>query len=350
MGFSFVATGMKAVVLLLLVALAAVHAQDTLRFEFDDFSVGACEHEVEFTIDRVITTSDAPFVRSSTFTQPGCDGLIGCSRDMQMSVFTGNVGRQFNSNIFPAAPEFEYIFEGEWAVSTPKGAATETILQYDGADETMDLNTNGLGSIDLTDGGLSLSFRFSIISDIETVYSIAIYSPNNGVCTADVLFPGIVGTDYDLEDTIVDLSFEDLDGNCDLESVGALELLISGEDAIDAILRTVEIVGLDDPVEPSPSPTRTPQPSASRPPSPTPTPSPTPSPAAGFTWYFDDDDNGRSPCGDEPDRRTYWVSDDNIIYYYFFGGNQRDVVVVDDSASSASALVAGLSFVVALLI
>ena len=342
---------MKAVVLLLLVALAAVHAQDTLRFEFDDFSVGAGEHEVEFTIDRVITTSDAPFVRSSTFTQPGCDGLIGCSRDMQMSVFTGNVGRQFNSNIFPAAPEFEYIFEGEWAVSTPKGAATETILQYDGADETMDLNTNGLGSIDLTDGGLGLSFRFSIISDIETVYSIAIYSPNNGVCTADVLFPGIVGTDYDLEDTIVDLSFEDLDGNCDLESVGALELLISGEDAIDAILRTVEIVGLDDPVEPSPSPTRTPQPSASRPPSPTPTPSPTPSPAAGFTWYtFDDDDNGRSPCGDEPDRRTYWVSDDNIIYYYFFGGNQRDVVVVDDSASSASALVAGLSFVVALLI
>merc|ERR1712137_1022811 len=345
MGFSFVATGMKAVVLLLLVALAAVHAQDTLRFEFDDFSVGAGEHEVEFTIDRVITTSDAPFVRSSTFTQPGCDGLIGCSRDMQMSVFTGNVGRQFNSNIFPAAPEFEYIFEGEWAVSTPKGAATETILQYDGADETMDLNTNGLGSIDLTDGGLGLSFRFSIISDIETVYSIAIYSPNNGVCTADVLFPGIVGTDYDLEDTIVDLSFEDLDGNCDLESVGALELLISGEDAIDAILRTVEIVGLDDPVEPSPSPTRTPQPSASRP------PSPTPAPAAGFTWYtFDDDDNGRSPCGDEPDRRTYWVSDDNIIYYYFFGGNQRDVVVVDDSASSASALVAGLSFVVALLI
>merc|ERR1712137_896621 len=225
------------------------------------------------------------------------------------------------------------------------GAATETILQYDGADETMDLNTNGLGSIDLTDGGLGLSFRFSIISDIETVYSIAIYSPNNGVCTADVLFPGIVGTDYDLEDTIVDLSFEDLVGNCDLESVGALELLISGEDAIDAILRTVEIVGLDDPVEPSPSPTRTPQPSASRPPSPTPTP------AAGFTWYtFDDDDNGRSPCGDEPDRRTYWVSDDNIIYYYFFGGNQRDVVVVDDSASSASALVAGLSFVVALLI
>merc|ERR1712137_260813 len=109
----------------------------------------------------------------------------------------------------------------------------------------------------------------------------------------------------------------------------SLELLISGEDAIDAILRTVEIVGLDDPVEPSPSPT----------------------PAAGFTWYtFDDDDNGRSPCGDEPDRRTYWVSDDNIIYYYFFGGNQRDVVVVDDSASSASALVAGLSFVVALLI
>merc|ERR1712137_170022 len=194
-----------------------------------------------------------------------------------------------------------YIFEGEWAVSTPKGAATETILQYDGADETMDLNTNGLGSIDLTDGGLGLSFRFSIISDIETVYSIAIYSPNNGVCTADVLFPGIVGTDYDLEDTIVDLSFEDLDGNCDLESVGALELLISGEDAIDAILRTVEIVGLDDPVEPSPSPTRTPQPSASRP------PSPTPAPAAGFTWYtFDDDDNGRSPCGDEPDRRTYW--------------------------------------------
>merc|ERR1711898_76792 len=85
------------------------------------------------------------------------------------------------------------------------------------------------------------------------------------------------------------------------------------------------------------------------PPQPPPTPgaSPSPSPAGGFTWYtFDDDDNGRSPCGDEPDRRTYWVSDDNLIYYYFYGFD-RPQVLADESANSGaiismSALVAGI--------
>jgi len=336
---------MKAVVVLLLAVLAVVNAQTFIRYAVDDFSVGAGEHDLSFRLDNAVNPA-SPVTRFNTFTQGGCTGLLGCSRDMIMTVFSANAGRSFRSTIFPASTDVG-VFEGEWDISTPKGSPTETILQYDGADNSADLTLGGLGSIDLTDNGLGRALRFSIVSDLVVIYRVVLYSNDGGVCQADVVSDEIYGTDYSIADTIVDIDLGDLDGDCDLSDVGAIELSLEGEDALDAIMRTFELIGLDDPVEPSPSPTPTPNPSASRPPS----PSATPSPATGFTWYtFDDDDNGRSPCADEPDRRTYWVSDDNIIYYYFFGGNQRDLVVNNDSASSASALVAGISFIVALLI
>jgi len=41
-------------------------------------------------------------------------------------------------------------------------------------------------------------------------------------------------------------------------------------------------------------------------------------------WYtFDDDDEGRSPCG-EVERQTYFLADDNLIYYYFYGNSIND--------------------------
>merc|ERR1719227_98817 len=202
-------------------------------------------------------------------------------------------------------------------------------MQYDGIDGSIQLRSTGLGGVDMTAGSAD-GIRALIQTDIDTEYTFTVYGMNGEVSSIQQDIPGTDTTSEYI------FPFSSFTGNTDFTRVGAVEILIEAFDNVDTFVSVLRTSG------PVVSPSATPTPGAS----------PSPSPAGGFTWYtFDDDDNGRSPCGDEPDRRTYWVSDDNIIYYYFFGGNQRDRVVVDnDSASSASALVAGISFVVALLI
>jgi len=327
---------MKAVVLLLLVALASVYAQDTVRFSFDDFGVGAGEHSISIQLSTLLVEGDTPVAAQETFTQQGCSGLVGCSRDMQMTVFSGNEGRTGNTDIFdPSDP----AFQGEWAVSTPKNFGSETVLQYDGVDGSIDLDQNGLGSVDMTDGGLAFALRFSIISDLPTIYTVVVYSNNGGRCEADILSEGIVG-EYDLEDTFVLVDYDDFSGNCDFTDVGAAELYLPGVDALDAIMRSFEVVGIDDPV----------QPSASSTPSPSAAPSQEmcmchcpiftcalifdPDDDENNAYYFDDDDENRGlirpPAEADED-------DDEIA------------IVVDDadSASGAATIVASLAAVVA---
>merc|ERR1711874_719074 len=89
----------------------------------------------------------------------GCTGLLGCERDMSLTIFIGLRGRTFSSDIFTTPAT--YYFDGEWAVSNPKNSESEFILQYDGRDNTFSLDTNGLGNVDLTDNGLVTRIRLS---------------------------------------------------------------------------------------------------------------------------------------------------------------------------------------------
>merc|ERR1711976_144625 len=326
--FFFCSLKMKVSLLLVLLACSFVFAQDEIKLVIDDFTVGGNQQAAVVTLSSDLTASDSPVVDTSSFNQPGCTGLIGCGRDMEMRAFTGFAGRSFESDIFLVSSG---DFPAEWAVANPKNSSSRATIQYDGQDSDFDLDINGLGNLDLSVNGEAVELRISAITDLATAYVFTFYSPNGNTCQRSVNIPAITGT-YDYEDTIFSTSLDSFSGNCDLENIGAIEVEVSSDDAVDAIIRVIDLIG---PANPSSS--RTP----SSPPSPSTIPSPSPN---VFTWYtFDDDDDGASPCADE-DRRTYWVEDNAIIYYYFFGIDHPE-----ETTSSASIISAALGFIAAVV-
>merc|ERR1712039_571675 len=178
-----------------------------------------------------------------------------------------NAGRDFVSAILPFS---NLDFPGSWDISTPKGGNADYWLQYDGGNGSRDVDINGLGGLDLTDGGLATGLRIFAVTDQESAfYSVGIYSPDGGVCEGAV----------DI-DVIIDIDFSEFTGDCDFTNVGAVDVLVPSVDGVDAVITQITGIGLPDPSAsqtPAPSPTRTPQPSASRTPAPSPSRTPAPS-------------------------------------------------------------------------
>jgi len=317
---------MKLTLFILLLSFTAVFGQivyqDLItRFVVDDFTNGANTHSVDITLSTDVTATDPDVVADDSFDAgTGCSGLVGCERDMSLTVILGLQGRSFSSDIFTSPAS--YYFDAEWAISNPKNSESETLLQYDGRDGSIDLDISGLGSVDLTVGGSVEFLRISAVSDLDTTYVFTAYSPNGNTCEADLDVFQAVGS-YDYYESFVFFDIDDFSGNCDLTNVGAIEVSLFSNDALDAIVRQIAFVGEG-------VPSNTPTPSAP--------------PPGGFTWYtFDDDDNYRSSCDEERPRPNYFMHNDNIIYYYFHE------VIYYESSSSASILSAGVAFIIGLL-
>merc|ERR1711877_40976 len=128
----------------------------------------------------------------------------------------------------------------------------------------------------------------------------------------------------------------DLEGDCDLSDVGAAELYLPGTDALDAIMRSFEVVGIDDPVQPSASPTPLPSAAPSQDVCMCHCPIFTcalifdPDDDENNAYYFDDDDENRGLI--KPPAEADQDDDDIAI-----------IVDDNDSASGATALVASLA-------
>jgi len=231
-------------------------------------------------------------------------GILGGERDLRLTAEFGEVNLVLTTS----------VANNRWSVSTPNGASGFALMQYDGVDDSIVLRENGLGGVNFRDDSAD-AFRMLIQSDLETDYTISIYSGSGTQSSRTFSVPGDdVTNEFFIE-------FSEFTGNANFENIGAVEVLIEAFDNVDTFVEEFITSG---PVS-SPTPTRSPGTSAS----------PTPSPEGdNFTWYtFDDDDNGRSPCGDETPRRTYFVNDDNIIYYYFYGFEPE---YVEGSSSGAS--------------
>merc|ERR1712137_1446652 len=197
-------------------------------------------------------------------------GLLGCAREMYIDVYLSNAGRDFFSAILPFS---NLDFEGSWDISTPKGGNADYWLQYDGSNGSRDVDINGLGGLDLTDGGLATGLRIFAVTDQESAfYPVGIYSPNGGICEGAVDIDVIIGTDYTRDDIANDIDFSEFTGDCDFTNVGAVDVLVPSVDGVDAVITQITGIGL-----PDPSPTRTPEPSASRTPAPSPSRTPAPS-------------------------------------------------------------------------
>jgi len=295
--------------------ILAASAQDVDLQAFDTFST-------DLIVDVIITTDSfspsAPLVEENTVLD---NSIPGGERDLAIVAESGPENRILNTG----------VTDGIWSVSTPGGVSGFSLMQFDGVDGDTQLDgptVNGLGGFDITLNGAGTALHVIIQSDIETEYTFFFYDSNNQLSTSPVLeIPG----DSTFADYFV--TFDSLSGSANLASLGALEILVEAFDAVDTQMQGFFISG----------PETVPVPSI--PPVPTPAPEPSPN---GFTWYtFDDDDNGRSPCGDEPDRRSYFLSDDNIVYYYFFGFDFTTQEASSSDAStvalSAAAAVAGVA-------
>merc|ERR1712063_168954 len=341
---------MKVTLFFVLIAAIAVLGQGDFdlveRIVLDDFTNGANTHGISVTLSADIGVNDPDRTETEMFDAgSGCTGLLGCERDMSLTIFIGLQGRTFSSDIFTTPAT--YYFDGEWAVSNPKNSESEFILQYDGRDNTFSLDTNGLGNVDLTDNGLVTRIRLSAVTDLDTAYNIIAYSPNGQSCTAsiDVLTAGNA-YDYDYNDSFVFFNFDNLAGGCDKTNIGAVEVELFSNDALDAILRQIAFVGNPDPSNsqtPTPSRTRSPAPTGTGTGTPTPTRTPTrtPSPSGpcvivcdcpSFTCQIaydrDDDQNTISYSVsrfvfDDDDSVTYVYvdddanpDDDGIVYVY----------------------------------
>merc|ERR1712063_98992 len=313
---------MKVTLFFVLIAAIAVLGQGDFdlveRIVLDDFTNGANTHGISITLSADLGVNDPDRTETEMFDAgSGCTGLLGCERDMSLTIFIGLQGRTFSSDIFTTPAT--YYFDGEWAVSNPKNSESEFILQYDGRDNTFSLDTNGLGNVDLTDNGLVTRIRLSAVTDLDTAYNIIAYSPNGQSCTAsiDVLTAGNA-YDYDYNDSFVFFDFDSLAGGCDKTNIGAVEVELFSNDALDAILRQIAFVG-----NPDPSNSQTPTPSRTRSPAPTRTPTRTPSPSGPCIVFCD--------CPSFTCQLAYDVDDDNnpdddqIIYVY---------VYVDDDGTS----------------
>jgi len=115
--------------------------------------------------------------------------------------------------------------------------------------------------------------------------------------------------------------FTAFSGNADFTRVGSVSLSIQALNDVDTFVNLFALAGPD-----------------STPPPP-PAVSASPSPIPGDTWYrFDDDDDGKSPCGEEADENTVFLADNNIIYYYFYGF-QRPYIYVSNPNNGAALLI-----------
>jgi len=250
----------------------------------------------------VISSSTTFPVIDSTYTQS--TEILGGERDLTLQVNAGLVGRVISTG----------VSNGTWDVSSPSEATSIATMQYDGVDGSSHLNVRGLGGVDLSTLGAN-AFRLNIVTDIETTYTINVFSLNGGQSTYDLVVPSSPNTktffaDYNL-----------FTGNAEFTSVGALEVVVAGGVNVDTNIDLFTTSSSSNPTSLSATP---------RPVSPSATPH-----AVPFTWYNVDDDFGREPCEDEPIPRPYFVSEQNIIYYYFYRAYYEPLIYYNAAADLA---------------
>merc|ERR1712232_213370 len=278
----------KVALVFFVLLVACVFAQrdpgDIERIIIDDFSLGHNVNSVEIQpsteirdgVDASVSAED-PFNAGS-----GCGVILGCIRDMHMTVFASPAGRRF----------------------------TSAILQYDGSAGFTDPPSE-VFSVDLTTGRSGAYFFFSVLTDLNINYFIDIYD-DTSVCTLTLPVTGIEGArgEYDYSETFFFIDVSDFSGaGCDTTDISAVELELPSFDAVDAIVRRISIYTPPDPTQSqTPTPTRTPSPAPTQSSTPSVTPTRTPSRSTECSLFC--------TCPVLSCHLVYNFDDDDFLFYY----------------------------------
>ena len=218
--------GVNPILLLLFVLSTNVFGREP-TLVIDNFSIDSP------TIVIVISTSTSFPVILTNFVDTTSSNIIGGERDLQLTVATGKSGEVIATS----------VSQGEFTLSSPSGSSSYAILQYDGYDASMDLNTTGLQSIPgVTPPGIDFLqnngsfFNITHESDADTEGYIYVYDIHSGVCYSHVEYAATSNKETHL------LSFQSFQGDCDFHLVGAIEFFFNALTNIDLIIMELSIV------------------------------------------------------------------------------------------------------------
>ena len=184
-------------------------------------------------------------------------GAIGGERDVNLEITSGASDSRVRVN---------FVGNGALSYSNSDGVISELTIQWDGADNSPALN-QGLGGIDLTDGGANLGIGIMILSnDINLSAEIKVYSSATDFTThhfskgvvdsTGSITPGDLTDDSPFLHFAPFLTFADNVGagvgttggsGANFASVTAIELVISGPAGVDLSLDFVESTDVPEP-------------------------------------------------------------------------------------------------------
>lgn len=181
------------------------YSDDYVLSELDKFDVP------EYSYTTLSTDSVNPAYVS--FPSSCCAGdIIGGQRDLYYMI---------NSVTFSASYLKSNISNEIWSIETGYGVDIEAVLQYDGPDESCNLDSNGLGGLDFTDNGYRDSFLIQLSNNQTTEITIDAYVNKNG----STVFSTTVFTIFPNESiTSQILPFSAFSPSIPFSSVGSVEI------------------------------------------------------------------------------------------------------------------------------
>lgn len=172
----------------------------------------------EVTIDAFaddMALQEAPPTREVFTTEGAAANMIGTERDVRVERIAFPVG----GDLVGGPPVSAAVSGGAIDIDIPESTRGEVALFWDGADASIALDPDGLGGLDLTDGGLNSGFllSFGMVSGAFEILT-EVYTDAGNVSRA----AAVAGTGGDLILSFSD--FEDVgsSGGADFSSVGAV--------------------------------------------------------------------------------------------------------------------------------
>ena len=192
-------------------------------------SFQAATHNAVRIIDTFVTDTNVLIVELEDDAPPAVtvydsvdltpEDILGSERDLILVVTEGSAGSVLSCG----------VSNGTLNLATATGSVGIVTLQYDGQDNSSSINPTGLGGVNLRDNSAT-SFLISAISDHPTLMTIRIYSGAGFISESVTIIEGdVIQRDYLIP-------FNSFTGNADFTNVGAIELEIKANIAVDAVI------------------------------------------------------------------------------------------------------------------
>lgn len=168
----------------------------------DDFSTD----QAELSVSPLVTNTD-----SSTVTGAG---IIGGERDMFLSIAAGTS---------PLSSQARVDFD-RFTLSNSAESSSLVTMQWDGIDgDASNINTTGLGTMDLTDGNVSNAFEIRFLfNDLPSTLDLTVWSAS-GSSTVTFPSPALLLTGS----LSLFIPFDAFTGSADFTAIGAIQLEIA---------------------------------------------------------------------------------------------------------------------------